>query len=293
MPSSATTATRSYTLSLHTLFRSGADGVKAYAASPVLHLVAGQPHTLHITFEATHPFDSLDPGTLLLEWKTPAGTTSPGIQAAVTARSEEHTSELQSQFHLVCRLLLRRPPGPTLFPYTRSSDLARTVSRPMRPPPCCTWSPASRTPCTSPSRPPTRSTAWTPAPCCWSGRRRPAPPRRASRRRSPRDRKSTRLNSSHSSISYAVFCYDGHPVLHSFPTHALPIWRGRCQGLCGLPRAAPGRRPAAHPAHHLRGHPPVRQPGPRHPAAGVEDAGRHHLAGHPGGGHREIGRAHV
>src|SRR5438309_723372 len=28
-------------------------------------------------------------------------------------RSEEHTSELQSQFHLVCRL-----PAPTLFPYT-------------------------------------------------------------------------------------------------------------------------------------------------------------------------------
>src|SRR5689334_8209023 len=34
-------------------------------------------------------------------------------------RSEEHTSELQSQFHLVCRLLhVRPPPTPTLFPYT-------------------------------------------------------------------------------------------------------------------------------------------------------------------------------
>src|SRR5438309_685173 len=33
-------------------------------------------------------------------------------------RSEEHTSELQSQFHLVCRLLLRTPPTFTLFPYT-------------------------------------------------------------------------------------------------------------------------------------------------------------------------------
>src|SRR5689334_38626 len=40
------------------------------------------------------------------------------------ARSEEHTSELQSQFHLVCRLLLlRRPPISTLFPTRRSSDL--------------------------------------------------------------------------------------------------------------------------------------------------------------------------
>src|SRR3989338_5766721 len=36
-------------------------------------------------------------------------------------RSEEHTSELQSQFHLICRLLflrIRRPPRSTLFPYT-------------------------------------------------------------------------------------------------------------------------------------------------------------------------------
>src|SRR5882762_5309341 len=33
-------------------------------------------------------------------------------------RSEEHTSELQSHLNLVCRLLLRRPPRSTLFPYT-------------------------------------------------------------------------------------------------------------------------------------------------------------------------------
>src|SRR5438309_184255 len=32
------------------------------------------------------------------------------------------------------------------------------------------------------------------------------------------DRKSTRLNSSHSSISYAVFCYRAHRDLHPFPT---------------------------------------------------------------------------
>src|SRR5689334_23772751 len=29
-------------------------------------------------------------------------------QSRVTGRSEEHTSELQSQFHLVCRLLLEK-----------------------------------------------------------------------------------------------------------------------------------------------------------------------------------------
>src|SRR5262245_16671398 len=45
-------------------------------------------------------------------------------------RSEEHTSELQSLRHLVCRLLLPRPPRSTLFPYTtlfRSSGFARTA----------------------------------------------------------------------------------------------------------------------------------------------------------------------
>src|SRR5689334_23809709 len=32
----------------------------------------------------------------------------PGYQVASWQRSEEHTSELQSQFHLVCRLLLEK-----------------------------------------------------------------------------------------------------------------------------------------------------------------------------------------
>src|SRR5689334_24841088 len=35
--------------------------------------------------------------------RTPSGSTTP-----IAARSEEHTSELQSQFHLVCRLLLEK-----------------------------------------------------------------------------------------------------------------------------------------------------------------------------------------
>src|SRR5689334_24614691 len=32
----------------------------------------------------------------------------PSSRTAAAARSEEHTSELQSQFHLVCRLLLEK-----------------------------------------------------------------------------------------------------------------------------------------------------------------------------------------
>src|SRR3989338_5235963 len=90
-------------------------------------------------------------------------------------RSEEHTSELQSQFHLVCRLfflMIRRPPRSTLFPYTtlfRSRSLhsganSATGAGSMK-----------RFSCAS-----------------ISGRT---------------DRKSTRLNSSHSSISYAVFFF--------------------------------------------------------------------------------------
>src|SRR5712692_10933479 len=36
------------------------------------------------------------------------GSVSWSIPASPSARSEEHTSELQSQFHLVCRLLLEK-----------------------------------------------------------------------------------------------------------------------------------------------------------------------------------------
>src|SRR5689334_23656258 len=38
----------------------------------------------------------------------PTGSSSTRTPRASTARSEEHTSELQSQFHLVCRLLLEK-----------------------------------------------------------------------------------------------------------------------------------------------------------------------------------------
>src|SRR5438309_6492207 len=36
------------------------------------------------------------------------GSTAPGTWPTPWGRSEEHTSELQSQFHLVCRLLLEK-----------------------------------------------------------------------------------------------------------------------------------------------------------------------------------------
>src|SRR6201993_722528 len=135
------------------------------------------------------------------------------VELLVSQRSEEHTSELQSRLHLVCRLLLgkmksswpqpepggkncslssrmisiramlasaawrpsssiflmiRRPPRSTLFPYT---TLFRSGE-----------GPGVRAPPRQPTAPPPSTGA------------------------ASRDRKSTRLNSSHLVISYAVFC---------------------------------------------------------------------------------------
>src|SRR5882724_10857133 len=104
-------------------------------------------------------------------------------------RSEEHTSELQSLRHLVCRLLLekmRQPPSSTLFPYT---TLFRSLARGCKQ--------------------------------CGNDYLRPSHSPARDSQNTVSDRKSTRLNSSHLGISYAVFCLKrcgNHRVLHSFPT---------------------------------------------------------------------------
>src|SRR5690242_21529602 len=72
--------------------------------------------------------------------------------------------------------MLRRPPRSTLFPYT---TLFRS----------------------------SRSSRWHRSPVAW-------PPRKGSSLQRE-DRKSTRLNSSHMSISYAVFCLKKKTCLHS------------------------------------------------------------------------------
>src|SRR5689334_24073985 len=54
------------------------------------------------------------------------GTDELALYAKYTDRSEEHTSELQSQFHLVCRLLLEKK---------NQTRITRVVApRPLRPP---------------------------------------------------------------------------------------------------------------------------------------------------------------
>src|SRR5689334_23808860 len=90
---------------------------------------------------------------------------------------------------LMC--IIRRPRRPTLFPYT---TLFRSMTRSIAPPVCDMFSPVKNTR-KLPSRLPSRVTV--------EGLDR-APHRAIEAFH--RDRKSTRLNSSHSSTSYAVFC---------------------------------------------------------------------------------------
>src|SRR2546428_9652440 len=75
-------------------------------------------------------------------------------------------------------LMIRRPPRSTLFPYTTL----------FRSDPCAAYSPGAQGPARPRSFRPKRP--------------RPQRPEGAN----PKDRKSTRLNSSHDQISYAVFC---------------------------------------------------------------------------------------
>src|SRR5437762_132956 len=144
--------------------------------------------------------------------------TSARCSSSATYRSEEHTSELQSPMYLVCRLLLPQLPMHTLSPYTtlfrsggtgrfsqRAGPLtaARTGLRACRCPPHARGGSAS-----APRR---------------AIRPRGCPPRPRSRRRVARapphtDRKSTRLNSSHRCISYAVFCSRSSRCTPSLPT---------------------------------------------------------------------------
>src|SRR2546430_9191421 len=90
--------------------------------------------------------------------------------------------------------MIRRPPRSTLFPYT---TLFRSPAREKR-----RWRGTTTASKWSRSHP---TTSWWRQPVgtkpCASGTRRAV-----KKSRSSRDRKSTRLNSSHSQISYAVFC---------------------------------------------------------------------------------------
>src|SRR5437016_2693978 len=118
MPSSAPATTETYTLSLHaalpiSLTRPSPDP----AATD--RVVAANIDVVGIVTGLDRP-----PNLRRLEREVvvaSGGGARPMIvltKADLHSRSEEHTSELQSLTNLVCRLLLPRPPRPTLFPYT-------------------------------------------------------------------------------------------------------------------------------------------------------------------------------
>src|SRR2546422_5245938 len=47
-------------------------------------------------------------GPIPMDGANPVWENVPGVVVPLTGRSEEHTSELQSRLHLVCRLLLEK-----------------------------------------------------------------------------------------------------------------------------------------------------------------------------------------
>src|SRR5258708_23839860 len=70
--------------------------------SPVLGVARGHPH---VDRRRSHGGRRNDDGALVQQrWRRRVAD----VHGAVDARSEEHTSELQSPDHLVCRLLLEK-----------------------------------------------------------------------------------------------------------------------------------------------------------------------------------------
>src|SRR2546422_1428716 len=96
--------------------------------------------------------------------------------------------------------MIRRPPRSTLFPYT---TLFRSRAR-------STSSPTPRCPAGG-------------AACCTTG----PSARRSTGRPASTDRKSTRLNSSHGYISYAVFCLKKKKKKHKKDHHILEYMQVR------------------------------------------------------------------
>src|SRR5690349_17750143 len=218
MPSSASPTTEIHTLSLHDALPiyHGAriwrrTGPRGAGSAPACSARSSRPCAASTEAATTK-------GRLRAPRVVPVCAQRAILRAGEPARSEEHTSELQSRRDLVCRLLLRRPPRSTLFPYT---TLFRSIMERGSGGGLGRVGLAAR-----------RHAA--------RGRRGPAPPRLKQQRRRGAfaplesfpfvlsglscarvnllDRKSTRLNSSHVEISYAVFCFADHRDPHSFPT---------------------------------------------------------------------------
>src|SRR2546422_4549857 len=83
------------------------------------------------------PRSTLFPYTTLfrsrfVRWPTPRRTTwrAFGMTSAMNRRSEEHTSELQSRLHLVCRLLLEKKKKNKKIKYKLEESSRECTSQP-------------------------------------------------------------------------------------------------------------------------------------------------------------------
>src|SRR5437868_2900723 len=293
MPSSAPATTQTCTLSLHDALPISGTGKTFTATERFCWLVeqgAAPDQILTVTFSERAAEELRVRITNELSSRRP----DLGAQALDGAwRSEEHTSELQSRFDLVCRLLLPPPLRPALFPYTTLFRSRAPERRSPRPSDSAGWS--NRAPhrtrssrSHSASAPP-RSCGFG-SPTSFHRGGRTSAPRRWTE---PGDRKSTRLNSSHVSISYAVFCSRHHSDLHSFPTrrssdlgHRKDVHRDRAILLAGRT----GRRTGPDPHGHIQRARRRGAAGSDHQRAFIAAAGPRR----PGVGRSlEIGRAHV
>src|ERR1039458_6333195 len=83
------------------------------------------------------PRSTLFPYTTLFRSQEPCSSCWPfaqfAVRASAAARSEEHTSELQSLRHLVCRLLLEKKTQSQRL-RSRSPRLSKTLPAPMKRP---------------------------------------------------------------------------------------------------------------------------------------------------------------
>jgi beta-glucosidase len=92
----------------------GATRHLAHAETPTLNWVEGQTHTLRITFKGNAPFEILNDGSVLLEWKTPADAYSPTLKKAVAAAQKSdvaivYATTIEGEAH--DRLSLKLPQG--------------------------------------------------------------------------------------------------------------------------------------------------------------------------------------
>src|SRR5437879_4036877 len=118
MPSSDSSSPTSYTLSLHdALPISHAARIEGEHRFRVLRAQLADLGLVVLLLELG--VDLLDDAALVVALE-PGDHVLAGlvVRRQDIKRSEEHTSELQSPMYLVCRLLTRPLPPPTLFPYT-------------------------------------------------------------------------------------------------------------------------------------------------------------------------------